>query len=681
MLISRTGAMTDLLIWFLLFLMWFFGGWSIGAAIFRLRARERIFAGMAIGFLLFIVFADIIALIGAAAGPGSLTGAYWGAAITVLALGLLAAWRRNRLFRIDLRGALSYARSHWLSLIIFALTFLLFTWINFGLAIFDDFANLPIVSMIAAGNFPPLFHLNSEIYLDYHYGVHLFAASLVRLGGLYPWVAFDISKAFSTTLTIFLAWLWLRRYMRPPLAIFSCLGLIVFASGARWLLLFAPADWLQRVSANMQLLGSAAQTAPDFYSALPLPWNIAGDGPYPFAFAFTNGIFSPLTMALSGSGALPQMTIFILLLLARRAWRPLPGLITGLLLTSLALTGEHLFVMLWGGIFIASILAAWRQRSLNPALSWGWVLLPGMVLSPWIGGVITEITRNAMLPIFGSMSSGGVAMPAVGLRWPPAFLSSHLGVLSITDPGQVLVALAEMGPLILLIPFALWLTWKAIRAGKIFYSGLGLAALIGFVTPMFIRFSARERDLSRLTAGALFIWLILLIPSAWYIVTKTSYKIRWIMIGVALIMLLGGIALIPPQLNAMQRPQASYFIEEPDIQMSKLYWNQFDPAAQVLDLGYIHRSPSLFGRGAGKAYQDVYIAFPEFRALSADPNPHAFAQAGYDYIYLDKKTWLEMTDTQRQAFKHACVRQIDEKRTVLNDFRRLLDIRRCTDTP
>jgi len=61
---------------------------------------------------------------------------------------------------------------------------------NRGLAILDDYHNLPLVSMIAAGDVPPHFYLNPTNRLAYHYGLHLFSGSLVQQGGLFPWSAF-----------------------------------------------------------------------------------------------------------------------------------------------------------------------------------------------------------------------------------------------------------------------------------------------------------------------------------------------------------------------------------------------------------------------------------------------------------------------------------------------------------
>jgi hypothetical protein len=444
----------------------------------------------------------------------------------------------------------------------------------------------------------------------------------------------------------------------------------------------APETWLQGVSEGLQLQGSALQTGPDLYNALPKAWNIEGDGPFPFAFAFTNGIFTPLFMALSGSGALPQMTLFTLLLLARRTWNPISGLIYGLLLTSLALTGEHLFVMLWPGIFLA-VLVGWfvgRQNGRhNPAIhGWIWMFIPGLLLTPFMGGVLTEFFERTLISLGGQAATSSVALPELGLRWPPSFISAHLGSLSLTSPGQIIVALAEMGPVLLLIPLVSCLCWKYIRQGKWVPAGLGIAAAMGFLAAMFISFNQRERDLSRLTGAALFIWLVLGLPYIWLALKRGRNRTQqYILICAVFLTIFGGLALFPTHLIAITRNQPSFFVEQPDALMSAQYWDQLEPEAQVIDLGYTHRAPTLFGRSAGQAYENIYIRLSAYRALLNDPNPNRIAEAGYSYIYLDKRTWLEFTNDQRQAFRTSCVKIMDEKRTEMNDFRRLLDIRTC----
>jgi len=337
---SRTGSLIDLLIWLFLSSAWGVGGWLL-ISVFHLKQREKLFTGIATGWLLFIILTNFTAHI------IPLTPAYWLSAVLILASGILA-YSHNEKWKID-----AFLNTINLKqVVVFGFIILLFTLINRGLAIFDDYSNLPMVSMIASGDFPPHFYLNPNVMIDYHYGLHLFSASAVRIGGLFPWSAFDLTKALSLSLLVMLAWLWFHRYIHNSLAnIFSVL-LIILAAGTRWLLLFFPRNTLINLGKSITLWGTAKATGQNLYQALISPWNIEGGGPFPFPFAFANGIFPPQIMALGGSAAVAALSLFLLLLLAKRRWNWATGIIVSLIISSLGITSEHLFLMVWGGIFI-----------------------------------------------------------------------------------------------------------------------------------------------------------------------------------------------------------------------------------------------------------------------------------------------------------------------------------------
>jgi len=670
MYLSRTGNPLELFSWILLTGFWSIGGYLLVSQIFRLRSRERFFSGVASGLLLFIVTSNLLAHF------ISLTPSYWIAGGLILAAGLYATWYSKS--PLSLRSSILLI---WPQIAAFIGLIVLFTLINFGLSIFDDFANLPIVSTIAAGDVPPHFYFNPKQVLDYHYGMHLFAASLVRIAGMFPWSALDISKALSLALTMILSWLWFRRFIQQELAWLWVGLLVLFAGGARWLLLFIPAPTLRQLGNDVQLIGSALQSGPDLYSALIGPWKISGGGPIPFPFAFANGIYRPISMALGGSGALPYMTVFLLLLLALRRWRPVQGLFFGLIITSLALTSEHIFVWVMGGILLAMLIRGWIQRSFSSPLQWSWALFPGIILAPLMGGVLTALARRGFDQITGSHDQVGIALSTIALRWPPAFFSAHFGSLSLTDPSQLLIALVEMGPALFLAPWAIWYSREYIKSRKLLLAGLSLISIFSFLAPLFLRFTERDRDISRLSEAALLIWLVISLPYLWIAFRKGNHAVRGLIsIGYGIVTL-GGIVLFASQMVSIARPLPAYFISEPDVIMSKSYWNTFESNTWMLDLAYPYRAPTLFGCSTGPAYQNVYIPFPEFRELVQNPDPVAIANSGYRYVYLDRDTWKALPADLRQVFKRHCVELVSEQRDAMGDFRRLLDVRDCQTIP
>ena len=79
---SRTGSVLDLIAWLIISLLTWAGGWLICAALFRIRPREQLFSGLAVGLMLFTLLGNLLAQFTA------LTLAYWIAGALIFAAGL-----------------------------------------------------------------------------------------------------------------------------------------------------------------------------------------------------------------------------------------------------------------------------------------------------------------------------------------------------------------------------------------------------------------------------------------------------------------------------------------------------------------------------------------------------------------------------------------------------------------
>ena len=664
MYFSRTGSIFDLIIWLALAGMFWFGGLLLVTCAFRLRKHERLIAGLAVGFLLFIVLSNLWANI----VPYSY--AVWGSGVSVMALGMIA-WGQNK----KKTSLLTFDSISWSQLIALTGLIILFTLMNRGLAILDDYHNLPLVSMIAAGDVPPHFYLNPANRLAYHYGLHLFSGSLVQQGGISPWSAFDLSKAFSQAVMILLAWLWFKRVTRSDLASYLGAGLVLFGGGARWLMLFLPASWLMKMNEGIQLIGSARHSGPDLYTVMISSWEIEGGGPFPFPFAFVNGVFSPTVLAIAGSGAVPALTIILMLLLRKKRWQPITGLVFGLILASLALTAEHLFLLVVIGLAVVLLAGVIYSRSTANFWEWGWVYVPTILLALGAGGVLTDVT----IVIINSFSGGEVqsyGFTGFGFHWSPALMSAHFGRLEITRPGQLLVAFFEIGVVLLIGPVVTWWSWRRFKRGTRFIPGLSLAAIIGFLLPLVLTYAEHERDITRLTASALFIWLVLGWPLVWLIFKTGNRLMRIGITSGYTITVVSGVVLFAISLLSIPKPQFSYFVDVPDAIMGTRYWDNLEEAAQVFD-PIPYRAVTLFGRGAGPANLSIYIQTPEWEALIKDPDPVEMARAGYSYMYIDKTWWRGLQPEQRDKIDQPCVVEIEKISMPDKDFRWLLDIREC----
>ena len=157
----------------LLFTLWGIGGWLMLSRHFEVPLNER---GL-IGFGLGLVISNMLVNFTARWMP--LATACWLAGLLAVALGVLMAWP---LGKESLKG-FKFIWKQWLW---FALATWLFTLIGRGLAIFDDYQNLPAVSIMATGDIPPHFPLRPDAWFGYHYFLLLLSAQIVRVGGAAP---------------------------------------------------------------------------------------------------------------------------------------------------------------------------------------------------------------------------------------------------------------------------------------------------------------------------------------------------------------------------------------------------------------------------------------------------------------------------------------------------------------
>ena len=237
----RTGSTLDLIFFAALAFTWSIGGWLIVAHAFTLHGARRLLAGFTTGLLLWITLVNLLTpfvTLTVAAGLSS--------ALLLLSGLLLAGLDVRKARRSGLQRSwlpLSDLRA-WPVLAVLALLTLLLTLVGRGLAIFDDYLHIPLVSMMATGDIPPHFFKNPEARFSYHYGLQVLAAGMVGVGGFFPWSAWDISKALAIALTAVLGWIWFQGTTRSRLGAWLGSIFIVFAGGARWLLLLLPVPLL-----------------------------------------------------------------------------------------------------------------------------------------------------------------------------------------------------------------------------------------------------------------------------------------------------------------------------------------------------------------------------------------------------------------------------------------------------
>ncbi len=664
----RNGNALDGLALIPFFFLFTMGGWLLSTHAFKLRSRERVVVGFGLGLALTLWFSN---LLGRWLPPQI---AFWGAAGFVLILGFLSTIWSDRPFldKTDLQA--------WPLLVIFVGLTLLFTLMGRGLGIFDDRKNLSIISTMAAGDIPPHFYMNSGFLFKYHYGFQLFGASLMRVGGLFPWSAFDLSKGITAGLAIVLAYLWGWRATYRRLGGVFTSFVLAFASGGRWLLTLLPPSILSRAGAQLTLWGSGAQSAPDLLQGLSSPWIVEGGPPVPIPFAFVNGILQPFILYLqAGPKSLALVLLLLLLLIFRSRMNRFGLIVLTLIIAMWGLTAEAEFVLFAIGLFTAFIvLRAWRKEpvwrlELRTAAI---VLAIASAIIIFQGGTITETVRGIILPTEEALV--GIAGPSVGfsLRSPPAIVSAHLGELRITKPGELLIGLMEVGPVILLVPLIAWASIRWVKRGRFLYLAIALSTFFGFLIPLFLSYEV-DRDITRLTNYALMGWILLTVPllkTFWYF--KRPNWIRAVIVTEVVVVVFGGLVVMGSLLAAIPKAVFADEIEPVDAAMTRLVWDELSPGAEVLD-SRSWRAVPITARLTRSAV-DSYAELGSWADLVAFPDVHQVSDEGYRYIYVDEFWWDSMPENAQESYLDPCVEVIQELHdNAANGSRWLFDVGEC----
>lgn len=640
------------------------GGYLICRLVFSASARESLPIGIGLASLLVIVLTNL------ASHWLSLQWAYLLASLFIIGTGGMLF-----IFSPSRREVFENWQQALPPLLVFLLLFVLFLRINQGLAIFDENYNLPIVSLIAAGDVPPHFPFDPSQPLAYHYGLHLLAGVAVRLAGLSPWLAFDAVRAFTHALLLVLAFFWFERQTGSFRAAVVGSAVVYFGGSTQWLLLFAPRTWIERLNAVVTLTNTALDSGGTLSDLLVNNWNIDGLGVVSFPFIFIGSLFKPQNLALTSNGAGVALTVVLLLLLAPKQWNLRHFIILSFVLGSMALIAEYLFALVALGSFLITLLSTRQQKSFLPILRLlaMWVLAWGLAL--FAGGVISVMFQHFLQGLGGQASLSGQGNLGFEWYWPPSLPTLYFGRLSFFQADTLLFSLILLAPLLFLIPLPLLELKNRWKSPRLIQDGLCLGATVCVLLSLLIGLKGSVGGITRLLDTALLIIFILSFPFLHYLWKNRS---RWMqaLITIGLILLtLGGVITFSLQLVAVTRPQYTFYIDSLDAYFYLSYWNRLPPQAQIFDPKPV-RSIVVFGRSSGTIAAKYGEWLLEWEELSQKPTPKQLIQRGYTHAYLDKRYWNRLDQPTRVAWRTECVKLMETKEFE-QDFRRLYDLQSC----
>ena len=338
--------------WLAISLIWWTGGWLLATHAFKLKRRERLLAGFGLGLILYAWFANLL-------GRWlSAQIAFVVPAIIVMLIGALAYYWSERGQVLDWRDV----RSVWPWLLIGLALVFFFVRVGKGLAIFDEGKNLSLISIMGAGDIPPRFFPDENFPINhvYHYGFHFLGGSLMRLGGLLPWSAFDLAKAIVWAYAVLLVGLVGQRYIKGSWGGLLAAFVLIFASGTRYLLLLMPPGLLQRADSLIELKGTSALLGLPFSEALTTGWAIDGGPPVDYMFGFLNGIMDPFVLSHQGPNAFAIAIFLLVWIVAPHIRQRLGVFVLAIVFAMWALGWETSYGIFVLGKLVMAVLVYWQ---------------------------------------------------------------------------------------------------------------------------------------------------------------------------------------------------------------------------------------------------------------------------------------------------------------------------------
>ena len=646
---------------------WVLGGWWMVRAAFKLNPAEEGMLGLVVGL------AAEVGLVNFAARVISLPWATWLSALIVLCAGLILALHHGGLAALKIK----IVPGQWLAFVLITYVFFL---ISRGLAIYDDYAHLPTLSIMATGQIPPHFAYDPQVPYRYHYFLLLFGAQIMRLAGWQPWTAWDAARALTIAPAVLLGGMWAFRVTRNRLVGWVGAAGVLFISGTRWLLLFIPDSILAKISAHVNLIGAGAAAGKTLLMSMANPWPVEGQGSFPFPYAFQNGIFTSGTEAVHAVIGLMLVAVLFALLLTATRWRNNWGaLVSIILISSIGLLDEVELPLLAAAMVILTL--GWMIHShgkkLPLGLKWWWLVwLVSSVIVAVEGGAWTD----TLVGIFNRLL-GQAAPPSyqsIGFQLAaPAIISNQLGTLSLLNINTILVALVEIGPIIFTLPLLVYWGLKAARSGR-WYEATLLTATILSLAMIFVQFtgSTGERNTSRLYIFVP-ICAVMAVPAVWLWVSHRPRFIQTITGILGGVTMLGGLVMLGVQLPNIKNYQFSYFIAPIDARMEEIYWNKLEANALVFD-PTPSRAATIFGRNTDAGFT-WYAMKPTFVDLVSSPDAYKLFAAGFSYAYISQNYWEKLTQDQQAEFDQPCIVLMHEEIDpgADKDWRKLYDIRQC----
>jgi len=667
----RTQSIFSFLPWIICASIWFLGGYLIVIHAFNVDKNKRLFLGFGVGLILNLWLTNII---GHWFPP---TPSFYLPSIIIFSIGLILS-RRSQIQWFD-----QAVLKSWPILLLWVAVFLYSLLLERGLKIFDDQLQLPAISVIASGGFPPKYFLNANSQFAYHYGFQILAASLMRIGGMFPWSASDFAKALIWSYSLILLGLIIHGYIKNVWKTIAAVAIFTFLGNTRYLLMLLPTSVLQTFDGSIGFLGVSASMNVPFSQALSMPWDVVPGPPTPYIFGFQSGIYSSYHMYHSGQLPLALVLIFLIWLLYKETipLKSIPFL--AIILSYLALTYESAYALLAASFILLYTLLRLKRKanhldSLKPLLIALFISIPFAFLQ---GGSLLSLVQSAFFKFLGNqpqVSVHNLTEQVISINWPPSIFSTNFGDLSLFDPRQLMVGLLDIGPILFFVPIITKWAWKKFNAGEWMIGSIALSSLMGFLAATFLRYNPSRDAITRFSELVIVFWymffVILIFDS------KNGFKkpVQVIAIFCLILVSVSGAANFLTQLSAIPKPVLSDHITSLDARISSQTWGRLPVDEIIFDPNPFDGRASVV-TGLPTVVWEYRQVLPFWKELYDNPSLEGILQNKYRYIYIDERWWAGLTEAQKASLSNPCITVVAEA-AVDNEFRRLLDLEQCATT-
>lgn len=648
---------------------WTLGGWLFSQHLFHLPVGHRLPVGFGLGLVTYLWLLNLLG------GRMEIGFSYFLPAVLVLLAGGVSAWKSGRPF-LELEDL---KMSPFLLLFAGLLLYSLF--LERGLGIYDDYLHLPAISAMGAGNLPPRYILNAAYDYSYHYGFELFGGSLMRLGNMFPWSAFDVGKATLWVYSLILVAFLLNQFLQKTWKVILASALFLFTGGTRYLLMLLPRPVLRSFDNVITFSGVSQDLNLPFSRILFAPWTVGGGPPQPFIYGFTNSLNAGYILNHGGEISLTLVILLLLWYLADKFSSAKVVPLFAILFSHLALTQESTYGLVLVSLALAGALLILRKKPI-PKTFWLFTLAAAISLPFAIfqGGSLFSIFQGIFEKALGNRPVVIIhpdAESVFSFRWPPAIPTAHFGALSVVSLPQLLVGIFEIGPILFFSPFITRWVWKKFQQGEWILGVVIISAWVGFIISLLVSYNLTERDITRFTKHAILLWNLLFLI---LLLQKEQVWRRWcrvLALFCTALMLVSGLVNTWIQNSALNRPMFSDGIDGLDAQMTSRVWGTLDQKDLVFDPSSNDwRATAVTGLLTVSSMNDQIT--PLWKQLSSEPSLQGFLQNGFRYLYVDQSWWRALSDSQRRSLSHPCIR-IAASASMDGDFlfRNLLDLGAC----